>query len=396
MDDILKRKLENNIWKTYLHEILAGMFFSVPIMVLFWQENGLDLFQIMILQSIFAVMVVILEIPTGYFADICGRKMALVLSGFFFALAITIYSMGCNFLHFLLGETCFAFSASLGSGTWSAFIYDTLIDLQREKQYKRIWGNVLFFGMVALAFSNVLGGLIAKINLRSTLYASIPFFSLLIPMTLWLHEPHRHKPLITKGYTRELFDTIRTSVLHNAKIGWLIIYSGIVYGFNQAALWLYQPYFKFTHLDIVYFGLVFASFQLIAALASKYAHSFEERLGQKYSLMLLILLTSVSYILMSNFIFLFSFSFCFLQQFVRGFSGPVITDHINKLTKSTIRATVLSVQSLAGRLFYASVIPIIGWIADVYTLPQALTVLAITTSVSGIVLIITLHKMKII
>jgi hypothetical protein len=40
------------------------MLFSVPIMVLFWQQNGLSLTDIMILQSIFAIFVVILEIPT--------------------------------------------------------------------------------------------------------------------------------------------------------------------------------------------------------------------------------------------------------------------------------------------------------------------------------------------
>lgn len=56
---------------------------------------------------------------------------------------------------------------------------------------------------------------------------------------------------------------------------------------------------------------------------------------------------------MSNFIYLFSFSFAFIQQFVRGFSKPVITDYINKLVSSDIRATVLSAQNLVGRLFYA-------------------------------------------
>jgi len=42
-----KQDLNNNIWKIYLHEILAGMFFSIPILVLFWQDNGLSLTEIM-------------------------------------------------------------------------------------------------------------------------------------------------------------------------------------------------------------------------------------------------------------------------------------------------------------------------------------------------------------
>ena len=54
MTDI-ESKLRSNIWKYYLHEIFAGMFFSIPVIVLFWQNNGLTLTEVMILQSIFAM-----------------------------------------------------------------------------------------------------------------------------------------------------------------------------------------------------------------------------------------------------------------------------------------------------------------------------------------------------
>jgi len=126
---------------------------------------------------------------------------------------------------------------------------------------------------------------------------------------------------------------------------------------------------------------------VIAAISSKYAHRIEEKLGQKYSLVLLIILVSGSYLLMSHFIYLFSFSFAFIQQFVRGFSRPVITDYINKLISSEVRATILSAQNLVGRLFYAAIILIIGWIVDVYTLVQALFVLGITSLIAGIIIL---------
>ena len=87
-------KLEQNIGKFYLYEILLGMFFSVPVIVLFWQENGLSLTQIMILQSLFAGLMVLLEIPTGYFADIYGRKVALVIAAVLDTIAIFFYSAG--------------------------------------------------------------------------------------------------------------------------------------------------------------------------------------------------------------------------------------------------------------------------------------------------------------
>ena len=188
-----KQNLKANIWKIYLFEILAGMFFSIPIIVLFWQNNGLSLTEVMVLQSIFAVITVILEIPSGYFADIYGRKKTLIFASIMGFIAITTYSLGHNFYHFLVAEIFFALSVSFTSGTVSAFVYDTLQNLGREKEYKKIWGNVLFYGMIALALSNILGGFIAKIDFRYALYTSIPFFALMIPLAFLMQEPKRHK-----------------------------------------------------------------------------------------------------------------------------------------------------------------------------------------------------------
>lgn len=393
--EVKDQKLKSNIWKIYLFEVLAGMFFSVPIMVLFWQDNGLSLTEVMILQSIFAILAVILEVPTGYFADVYGRKKALIIAAITGAIAISAYSLGHNFLQFLIAEVFFALSVSFTSGTISALVYDTLQEIGEEKNYKKVWGNVLFYGMIALALSNILGGFIAKIDLRYALYASIPFFILMIPLAFLLQEPKRHKLIFEKGYLKELLKIIKVALIQNKKLRWIIIYSGVIYAFNQSALWLYQPYFKLSGLDIAYFGIVFASFQVVAAFSSKYAHKIEEKIGQKYSLAMLIFLVAGSYFLMSNFVFLFSFSFCFIQQFVKGFKNAVITDYINQLTNSSMRATILSAESFVGRLLYATIIPIFGWIADIYTLQQALMVMGATTLISGIIILIILKKDKV-
>lgn len=396
MNSDITQRLKGNIWKFYLHEIFAGMFFSIPVIVLFWQKNGLSLTEVMILQSFFSILAVVLEIPTGYFSDVYGRKKTLALAGISSVIAITAYSFGHNFTQFLIAEAFFALGVSLMSGTGSAFVYDTLQDLKEESSYKKIWGNTLFFGMISLALSNILGGFIATVDLRYTLYASIPFFALLIPLVLSMQEPQRHKLIFEKGYTKKLLEIIKDALIKNEKLRWLIIYSGVIYAFNQASLWLYQPYFQLSGLNIVYFGFVFASFQVVAAFSSKYAYKIEEKLGKKYSLIILVFLVAGSHLLMSNFVFLFSFSFAFLQHFVRGFKNTVVTDYINKLTTSDMRATVLSAESFVGRLLYAIIIPIIGWIADIYTIVQALSVLAITTLILGIIALIFLRKDKVI
>ncbi len=346
----------------------------------------------MLLQSGFAFSVVILEIPTGYFADWYGRKKALVIASLFMLAGIIMYSTGNSFSDFLLAEIFFAFYISLMSGTISAFLFDTLQNLGREKEYQKIWGKALSYSMISVAISAIIGGFIARMGLRYTVIASIPFFTLMIPVAISMVEPKRKKLIIKDNYLKKLLEVIKEYTLKNSdkskKLKWIIIYSAIIYAFNQSVLWLYQPYFEFTGVNVVYFGVVFTSFQIVTAITSKYAHKLEKYLGEKYSFTMLIFLVAVSFLLMSNFIFLFSFSFCFIQQFVRGFKNVIVSDYINKLVSSDVRATVLSVESFFGKLLYAIVVPVVGWVADVYSLVQALSIIGITALIFGFLFLV--------
>jgi MFS family permease len=150
---------------------MKGMAFFVPVIVLFWQENGLNMSQIMILQSLFSLTVVFLEVPSGYFADIFGRKKTLILASLFMTVGIFTYSLGYNFYQFLVAEILWAFGISFISGTDSAFIYDTLKELKQEELYKKVIGNAVFCNLLAVSVASIAGGFIGKINFRWTFYA---------------------------------------------------------------------------------------------------------------------------------------------------------------------------------------------------------------------------------
>ena len=149
--------VKSNIWKLYIHEALAGMFFSVPVMVVFWQSNGLSITQIMLLQSIFSLIVVALEIPTGYISDIFGRRQVIILSDIIATIGLTTYAFGHSFWVFLVGEVILGVSMALLSGSCSSIVYESLQASGEVDQYKRLWGNVLFVGLIALAVSGIVG-----------------------------------------------------------------------------------------------------------------------------------------------------------------------------------------------------------------------------------------------
>lgn len=394
LEDVELDGLKSNIWKLYFFKILYGFFLSIPIIVLFWQENGLSMFEVMVLQGLFAVAVIILEVPSGYFADQYGRRKTLMMASVFATLGITAYSLGHGFIEFLLGEILWAVGVSLVSGADSAMFYDTLIELGQESKYKEKWGKASSYYMFSAAIAAITGGLIADFNLRWALYAQIPFFAAMVPIAYSLKEPDHHRDV--SGKERKTMKAVVNEVFERPKLRNLIIYGAFVYAALQTAFWFYQPYFKLSGLDVAVFGLVFAGFNVVSAFASKYAHSIEERLGKELSLVLLTVLVVTSLALMSSFVVTFSFVFIFLQQFARGFSKPVISDYVNKIVDSENRSTILSTHSLLGRVFMAFSMPLFGLMADFYTVPQTLAVLGLTVFVAGTVLIGLLYSENVI
>ncbi len=390
----MTEELESNIPKLYIFRALYGALLMTPIIVLFWKQNGLSMFEVMVLQALFAISVIVLEVPSGYIADIYGRKNTLVVASIFATVGMGVYAIGQGFMEFLVAEIIWAVGVSLVSGADTAMFYDTLVELGEEDTYKEKWGRSTSYYMITAAAAAILGGFIGEFNLRWPFYAQLPVIAAMIPVAYSLKEPRHHKDLGDEE-TKSL-KAVVTEVAKTKDLRLLILYGAFVYASLQTAFWLYQPYFKLTGLQVASFGLIFAGFNVVSAGASKYAHAIEDRLGMALSLVSLTFLITASLALMSSFVFIFAFGFVFLQQFVRGFSKPVISDYVNKLVDSENRSTILSTQSLVGRLLQAALMPGIGLVSDVYSVTQALSVLGVTVVTGGTVLMVLMASQKII
>jgi len=187
-----------------------------------------------------------------------------------------------------------------------------------------------------------------------------------------------------------------SEVFQRPKLRNIILYGAFIYAVLQTAFWFYQPYFKLSGLDVAVFGVIFAGLNIVSALSSRYAHLIEEALGKALSLVMLMVLVVASLSLMSSFVLSFSFIFIGLQQFVRGFSKPVISDYVNKIVDSENTSTILSTYSLIGRAFQVLTMPLFGLIADFYTIQQTLALLAFTVFVVGTFFIFLLYSEKVI
>jgi MFS family permease len=157
-------------------------------------------------------------------------------------------------------------------------------------------------------------------------------------------------------------------------------------------VWLVQPYLQSIDWPLALFGAAWAALQFSVGLFAINAHRIESLLGRKKSLVSLILFSSTAYLLLGLFQSVWAIAFLFVFYFVRGINGPVLNDYINRCVSSDIRATVLSVKSLVGRVMFVVLGPAVGWVSDVYSLSAAFVFCGAVFLSFGAVFLYFLHR----
>jgi hypothetical protein len=128
----------------------------------------------------------------------------------------------------------------------------------------------------------------------------------------------------------------------------------------RATFWLYEPYFKLINLDVAFYGVVFAVFNLVSAFSSKYMVKAVESVRPRKVLMSLGFMISGAYLLPLLFRGLFSIVFLLTGQMVRGMYTPVMRFYVNNQVEDNYRATMLSIVSLSANLSFSVFSPLIG------------------------------------
>jgi predicted MFS family arabinose efflux permease len=133
--------------------------------------------------------------------------------------------------------------------------------------------------------------------------------------------------------------------------------------FYRAGFWFFQPYLKAIDIPVVHFGYIFALFNLVAALTSKYSGEIISKTKGK-TLLLVVSLILVSFALLGFTNTFVGVIFILPQQMARGLYKPVIMKSLNKNIPSNKRATIISLHSLLSNLAMAITLPLIGMLMD--------------------------------
>ena len=363
------RTAADNIRLLMILQILKSFLVMIPILVLFFQAKGLSMTDIMLIQAIFSAVMVIAEVPSGYFSDMLGRRRTMIIGTLCSTVGFGIYGIAQNTTHFIIAEIILAVGISFISGTDSAMLFDSLAETHQEAQSLQKEGQQLSVGNFSESLASIAGGFLAMISLDLPLFVQVFFTALSVPVAWLLVEPKRHIAGTSHTTMRGILMIVRETFFHK-QLRALLLLSGIISAGTLTMVWFVQPVMKQAGVPLWLFGFSWAILNATAGFASFHAHRVEKMWGNN-TFVYLSLLLFFSYAITGT-IMIWTIPFIMLFSCIRGIGNPIATSYINRYITSDKRATILSMRMLIMRMIFVITAPLMGYIADKFSLHIAL------------------------
>jgi MFS family permease len=357
----------------------------MPIVVLFFQENGLTMTEIFWLKSVYSIGIVAFEIPSGYFADIWGRKKTLIVGTLLTTFGFSIYGFSSGFWQFLIAELVLGIGQSFISGADSALLYDSLKIEKKENEYTKYEGRVISVGNFSEAIAGVLGGLLAAISLRTPFIAQAIVSAVAIPAALTLIEPpSKIKDRITG--LKDIFNVLSFTLIENSRLRNFILFSSLIGAATLTFAWFIQPFLIEIKMPLPFFGVTWTILNLTVGFASIFGHRIEKIFNEKQTTGFIYISMAAGFVLTGLWISYYMLILVFFLYIIRGIATPVLKDYIHILINSDIRATVLSLRDMFIRIIFAMTGPVWGWVIDHHGLKSGFIIAGIFFFISGSIL----------
>ncbi|MFW2333301.1 MFS transporter [Ilumatobacter sp.] len=352
--------LDRNVRLIPVHQALTRALVWLPIMVLFTRAR-FDLDGALLLSSLYYLFVVALEVPSGWMSDRLGRTLTLRIAAASWVVAHLCFLIGDErFGMIVLGQFFLAGGFASLSGTDVTFHYDTLEALGRADTYTRRESIVSSIGFVATAFGVLLGGVLGYVDLRLAFVAALVFAVAQFVVASMLSEPPVEQH--ADPFLRQI--KVCVGYLSHRYLGWIFFYGIVLVTLEHVAFTLAQPWLTEvlgqTADDIgatpLLAGVVYATTAFIGAASARAVAPISERIGVVATLIGLAALSSLIVTGMAVSTSAFMIGLVAFRS-AQGAAAPVlISAAVAPHAARQHRATLLSLNSLAGRLGYGLIL----------------------------------------
>jgi MFS family permease len=371
-------RVERNIKLLAWHNFFTDFRLYAPLAILYFTKVSGSYVLGMSVFSVTMSSQALLEVPTGIFSDLVGRKRTLFYGSLAMLVGSIAYAIGFNYWWLVLGAVCEGSSRAFYSGNNDALLHDTLTQLGKREDYSETLGKLSSLFQVALALAALLGSIMASWSFAWVMWLSVISQVACWVISLQVTEPQVHE--ITESNSYRHFKEAGRLLISNARLRWIAAAS-ILGSSAGEAIYLFNATFIATIWSVWAVGIqkflanmgAFVSFLTAGKLIEKhgeYPVMFWSRLyGRITSLVAYFYPTFLSPLLLAS------------HSLLYGSITVADSTLQQKEFSAKQRATMASLISLGHSLGTAGMTFLVGLLADVFGPIKALLVMQIPQTI---------------
>lgn len=373
--------MNRNISLFIAFRLLFNARFYYPIFAVIQLDYGLSMSQFAILNAVWAISIVLLEVPSGALADRIGRKRMVVGASVLMVIEMAVIAfvpLGNNSIVFwawIVNRILSGAAEAAASGADEALAYDSIPEEEQKSRWPKVLSLLMRLSSVAFIFAMLVGSAVydpnllnralswfgAEASLEKSDVLRIPVYITLftglcaVVVSLLMKEPDRDS-----GHDEEcslwsdIFEAGRW-ILRNpfvyAVILAALVHDSVVRIFLTSA----SEYYRLIEIPTVWFGVIGAAFAGLGIFTPRIAEWLVGNRSIRSNYILVSIATLLGLLGLTLAIPVWGVGFVVFFGIGFGFLNFFTSHYLNSQVDSRRRATVLSFKGLALNVGFGAI-----------------------------------------
>lgn len=359
-----KLNVKKQLVLLYMSNFVSNISIAGAAWVLLLVSDGYSLVQVGFAETVFHIVSLMAEIPSGMFADVMGRKKSLIVSCIMGMLSAAVRGFLPGFPCVLISIGFSALSYNFASGSDSALAYDSLLEERQESKYDKYISTQTAIYRISNGIATLFAGVAVIMGNRNAQMLSLGISAVNMVCLLCLRE---NKVILRKSgdtlvkRVKDVFSGSFGFLKGNKKVAGLIFRNALVGGIDVLLLFFLQAKLPMTGIPDWSLGpLLFI--MSMGGIAGAFAAGKVKKitLGKLFIFCLSLALTG----LVSEFTGIWYLMT--IGGFLTAFADDLIQIRsdiaLNQMVPPEQRATLISVNSFCFSVLMIVMSPLAGWI----------------------------------
>lgn len=376
---------EGNRRRFIAFRVFFNACFYYPVLAILFLDLGLSAAEYTLLNFVWAVVIVLVEVPSGALADRIGRRPLIVAAAVcmileMLALLAAPVNGGIVLLLFcLLNRVLSGTAEALASGADESLAYESLAAESRDVEWPKVLGDLMHWQALGMVVAMLVGATVydpqlvnrilvflgstvrveQALTLRFPIFLNLVSAVVVLSMALGMREPagrltSAHAAAgagdTWRGIVEAGFWILRTPVALFAIVGGVLIDSVI-----RIFLTFGSAYYRLIDLPEASFGLIGAAMAGLGMLIAPLARYLARTGSLLRNYVFLAVLTGMGLVGVAFKVPLWGVAFAIPLAAAMNMLGLILSNTLNKVVDSAHRTTVLSFKGLIFNLGYGFV-----------------------------------------